>query len=83
MTKLPFVGYGERAPEIFILVHIDVYGPFDVQVRDGYQYFIILIDDYSQYGYIFFMRYKFEASEKFKKSKREVEKQTRKLLKIL
>ena len=47
MVKLPFVGQGERATEILALVHTDVCGPFDVQARDGYIYFITFTDDYS------------------------------------
>ena len=30
MTKLSFVGQGERAIEILAMVHTDIYGPFDV-----------------------------------------------------
>ena len=41
-------------------------GLFDVQVRDGYLYFITFIDDNSRYEYVYLMRYKFEVFEKFK-----------------
>ena len=74
MIKLPFVGHEERATELLILVHTDVYGPFDVQIRDGYSYFIIFIDDLSRYGYVYLMKYKSEVFEKFKKFRHEVEK---------
>ena len=42
-------------------------------VRGGYEYFITFIDDYSRYGYIYLMRYKFDAFDKFKEFKAEVE----------
>ena len=74
MTKLPFVGHGERATELVVLVHTDVYGLFDVQAGDGYNYFIIFIDDLSKYEYVYLMKYKFEAFEKFKKFKNKIEK---------
>ena len=45
MIKLSFVEHEKRATELLILVYIDVCGPFDVQIRDGYTYFIIFIDD--------------------------------------
>ena len=45
MAKLPFVGHEKRAIELLILVHTDVYGPFNVQARSGYTYFIIFFDD--------------------------------------
>ena len=30
ISRLPFMGQGERATELLALVHTDVYGPFDV-----------------------------------------------------
>ena len=58
-------------------------GPFDVPGRSNYVYFITFIDDMSRYGYVFLIKYKSEAFEKFKEFKHEVEKQTRKLIKVL
>ena len=52
MMKLPFVGQKKRTIKIFVLVHNDVCGPFDVSVRGGYLYFIIFINDYSWYRYV-------------------------------
>ena len=83
MTKLPFVGHGERATDLLILVHTDVCGPFDVLARGNFDYFITFIDDLSQYGYMYLMRHKSEAFEKFKEFRHEVEKQTRKPIKVL
>ena len=74
MAKLSFVGHGERTTELLILVHNDMYGPFDIQIKGGYTYFIIFIDDLSRYGYVYLMKHKSEASEKFKKFKHKVEK---------
>ena len=36
MIKLSFMGQGEMATEILALIHTDVCGLFDVQVRGGY-----------------------------------------------
>ena len=83
MIKLSFVGHEERATKILVLVHTDVYEPFNVQVRDGYSYFIIFIDDLSRYGYIFLMRYKSKVFEKFKKFRNEVKKKIGKSIKVL
>ena len=58
-------------------------GPFDVQARGGYAYFIICTDDLSRYGYVYLMKYKSEAFEKFKEFIYEVEKQTDKPIKVL
>ncbi|MDM1575528.1 integrase catalytic domain-containing protein, partial [Escherichia coli] len=83
MTKLPFVGHGERTTELLALVHTDVCGPFDVPTRGGFIYFITFTDDFSRYGYVYLMRHKSEAFKKFKEFRQEVEKQTRKSLKVL
>ena len=74
ITKLLFVGYGEKVTEIPVLIYIDVYGPFDVQIRDGYSYFITFTDDLSRYGYVYMMKHKSETFEKFKKLRNKVEK---------
>ena len=74
MTKLFIVGHEKRTTKILVLVHTNVYGSFDVQVKDGYVYFITFTDDYSWYEYVYLMKYIVEAFEKFKKFKYEVEK---------
>ena len=69
----PFKAKGYRAKEVLDLVHTDLYGPISISTRGGYEYFITFIDDYSRYGYIYLMRHKSEAFEKFKEYKAEVE----------
>ena len=51
--------------------------------KGDYVYFITFIDDYSRFGYIYLMKYKSEAFEKFKEYRNEVEKQLGKSIKIL
>ena len=74
ITKLPFMGHGERATELLALIHTDVCGTFDVQIKDDYIYFITFIDDLSWYRYVYLMKHKFEAFKKFKKFKNKVKK---------
>ena len=83
MTKLPFKGKGERVNRLLDLMHIDVCGPMSVHVRGGFVYFITFIYDYSQYEYLYLMRYKSEAFEKFKEFRDEVEKQLGRSIKSL
>ena len=83
MTKLPFKGKGERAKGLLDLIHTDVCGPMSVHARGGFVYFITFIDDYSQYGYLYLMRYKSKAFERFKEFRNEVEKQLRRSIKSL
>ena len=51
--------------------------------RGGFEYFITFIDDYSRYRYIYLIRHKYEAFEKFKKYKTEVENHQGKSIKSL
>ena len=83
MTKLPFKGKGERAGRPLNLIHTDVCGPMSMHAKGGFIYFITFIDDYSQYGYLYLMRYKSEAFEKFKEFISEVEKQFGRSIKSL
>ena len=68
MTKRPFTAKGQRATEPLQLVHSDVCGPVSMQARRGYEYFILFIDDYSRYGYLYLMQKKSETFGKFKSS---------------
>ena len=74
MTKTPFTGYGERMSELLGLVYTDVYGLMTTQARGGYFYFIMFTDDLSRFGYVYLMKYKSEAFDKFKEYQRIVEK---------
>ncbi|KAK8690315.1 hypothetical protein V6N13_089009 [Hibiscus sabdariffa] len=75
MTKAPFNGKGERASDLLGLIHSDVCRPMNTQARGGFHYFITFTDDFSRYGYIYLMRHKSEALEKFKEFKNEVQNQ--------
>ncbi|KAK9020324.1 hypothetical protein V6N11_054813 [Hibiscus sabdariffa] len=83
MTKAPFSGKGERASDLLVLIHSDVCGPMNTQARGRFQYFIMFTDDFSRYMYIYLMRHKFEALEKFKEFKNEVQNQHGKSIKAL
>ncbi|KAK8669710.1 hypothetical protein V6N13_107134 [Hibiscus sabdariffa] len=83
MTKAPFNGKSERASDLLRLIHSDVCGPMNTQARGGFHYFITFTDDFSRYGYIYLMRHKSEALEKFKEFRNEVQNQHGKSIKAL
>ncbi|KAK9044560.1 hypothetical protein V6N11_058458 [Hibiscus sabdariffa] len=83
MTKAPFNDKVERASDLLGLIHSDVCGPMNTQARDGFHYFITFTDYFSRYGYIYLMRHKSEALEKFKEFRNEVQNQHRKSIKAL
>lgn len=55
----------------------------NVKAREGFEYFISFIDDYSRYDYLYLMKRKSEALGKFKKYKAEVKNLSSKKIKIL
>ena len=73
MTKQHFTGKGYRAKEPLELIHSELCGSMNVKARGGNKYFISFTDDYSRYAYLYIMEHKFEALEKFKEYKTEVE----------
>ena len=83
MTKRPFNAKGRRAHELLELVHTDICGPISTQAKGGYEYFVTFTNDYSKYGYVYLMRWKFEAFEKFKEFRAEVENQLGKQIKAI
>ena len=67
MIMRPFKAKGYRAKEVLDLVHTDLCGHMSTSARGGYEYFIIFIDDYSRYGYIYLMRHMSEAFDKIQR----------------
>ena len=65
----------KRSAGILEIIHTDICGPFPVTTVDGYVSFITFTDDYSRYGYIYPIKERSEALDKFKIFKAEVENQ--------
>ena len=83
MTKSLFNKKGERASDLLGLIHTDVCGPLSTLSRGGYSYFVTFTDDFSRYGYVYLMKHKSEAFEKFKEFKNEVQNQLGKSIKTI
>ena len=65
----------KRSTWILEIIHTDICGHFPVKSVDGYDSFITFIDDYSRFGYIYPIKERTEALDKFKIFKAEVENQ--------
>ena len=64
-------GYWAKAP--LELVHADLSGRAPTQALGGCDYYILIIDDYSRYMWVNFLRDKSEALGKFKQWQKMVE----------
>jgi len=73
----------KRSTGILQIIHTDICGPFSVKSVDGYDSFITFIDNYSRYGYIYPIKERTEALDKFKIFKAEVENQHNLKIKIV
>ena len=63
----------ERAKVVLELIHTNICGFFPTASWNGQQYFITFIDEYSKYGYLYFIHEKSHSLDIFKTFKVEVE----------
>ena len=72
-----------RSTGVLELIHTDICGSFNVRSVDGFNSFITFTDDFSHYGYIYPIKERSEALDKFKIFKAEVENQSDKRIKVV
>ena len=65
-----------RAKEKLQLLHADLGGPMRTQSVGGSRYYLLIIDDFSRFSWIYFLKEKSEAAENFMRFKIWVENQT-------
>ena len=82
--KKPFpIGKAWRIRCFLELIHADLCGPMRTQTLSGSRYFLLFTDDYSHMSLVYFLKYKLETFEAFRKFKALVEKQSGCSLKAL
>ena len=50
-----------KSLQFFELIHVDIWGPISVSSIDGYKYFFTIVDDYSRFTWILFLKNKTEV----------------------
>lgn len=73
--RLPFTQSTSRAQLPFELVHTDLWGASPIISVTGMKYFILFVDDYSRFSWIYFLKVKSDAFPTFLKFKALVETQ--------
>ena len=73
----------ERHIEPLDLIHNDICDLKFIQIRGGNKYFITFVDDSIKYCYVYLLKSKDEAIEKFVLYQNEVENQLNKKIKVL
>ncbi|KAJ6818565.1 uncharacterized protein M6B38_406515 [Iris pallida] len=81
ITRKPFPRVN-RSTDLLELVHSDICDFKQFSTKVGIKYFITFIDDFSKYAFVYLLKSKYEAFEKFKEFKAEAERQTGQLKRI-
>ena len=79
---MPFNTSESISTDIFDLIHSDVWGPSSVSNIGGSRYFVVFVDDYSRYSWIFNMKYRFELLQVYSNFAKMVETQFSKRIKF-
>ena len=79
---LPFQNSESMSTEIFDLIHSDVWGPSSINCIGGSRYFIVFVDDYSRYSWVFLMRSRDELLNIYRNFANMVKTQFSKAIKV-
>lgn len=81
--RLPFKPSETRSTEILQLLHTDLMGPMETPSIGHAKYLLTVIDDYSRYVFVFFLKKKSEVMENLKDFKVFIENQTNQKIKAI
>lgn len=82
-VKKPFPQLAWRASHKLQIVHTDVGGPQAISSMNGNKYYIVFIDDYTIFSWIYFLKSKAEVANIFWRFKAWVENQNNCWLRII
>ncbi|KAJ4760135.1 hypothetical protein LUZ62_070510 [Rhynchospora pubera] len=71
--RLPFVSSSSFSSFPLELVHSDVWGPSPIVSNNGFRYYVIFIDDFSRFTWIYFLKNKSDVLHVFQRFKAQVE----------
>ena len=83
MHKLPFEPSKFQSTQPLELIHSDVWGPAPITSFNGYRYYILFVDDYTRFSWLYLLKHKSDVFTTFKNFKATVEKQFSKQIKFL
>ncbi|KAI3825951.1 hypothetical protein L1987_07722 [Smallanthus sonchifolius] len=62
-TRSPFSNSDHTTSQVGDLVHLDLWGPFKVTSREGFKYFLTIVDDFSRAVWLFLLKTKDQVFE--------------------
>jgi hypothetical protein len=79
---LPFNNSESIVSVTFDLIHSDVWGPFPIPTVGGSRYFVIFVDDFSRYTWIYFMKNRSEVLTIYRDFAKMIQTQYSKAIKV-
>jgi hypothetical protein len=74
-SKFPFPNDNNRSSSMFSIVHVDIWGPLNVECIHNHRYFLNIVDDFSRHTWIHLMKHKSETKHLIEKFLRYVQNQ--------
>ncbi|KAJ3704083.1 hypothetical protein LUZ61_007788 [Rhynchospora tenuis] len=81
--RLPFTASSSVSTFPLEIIHSDVWGPSPILSHNGFRYYVVFIDDYSKYTWVYFLKNKHEVPHIFSQFKAQVENLLQSTIKIL
>lgn len=81
--KLFFLVHTQSTSVPFQLIHVDIWGPYEVPTLLEQRFFLTVVDDFSQFNWVFLMRNKSEVATIIPTFDKYVQKQFDKLVKCI
>ncbi|CAL8993855.1 unnamed protein product [Prunus brigantina] len=72
-TRLPFMSQGSVSSKPLELIFSDVWGPSPVESSSGYKYYVLFVDDFTKYSWLYPLHAKSDVCSTFEIFKSKVE----------
>ncbi|XP_071687657.1 uncharacterized protein [Rutidosis leptorrhynchoides] len=82
-TRLPFPLSEQKTTSLGEIIHLDLWGPFKIQSKEGFKYFLTIVDDYSRAIWIYMLKSKEDVHDNVFSFVQLLENQFTKRIKII
>ena len=64
--RFPLASVENTSTQPFEIIHLDVWGPASIFSDLSFSYFVLLVDDYTRFTWIYFLKHKSQVFQMFK-----------------